>query len=321
MTTLRVLHLSDTHLYGDESRHYGVVDTTAHLELTLARFADTRFDLVVCSGDVSEDGSVAAYERAHSMIGSWAAARGARAVFAMGNHDDRENFRAVLGEGQPGMAASTLIAPAGTTPARTAPAGTAPAAGGERTAATGPRPVASAATLSGWRTIVLDTSVPGAGYGEISADQLDFLDRALASPAALGSVIVMHHPPVAAETDLLQALALGEESAARLWECVVGRDVKAILCGHYHHTVFETVHGIPVIVAPGVTNLAEAFGPRSEESARDWIGAAAIEISEDRVRVLPLGEPVTGGQVFRFTESQVRDIITAAGRPAPGEPG
>ena len=293
MTTLRILHLSDTHFFGDDSRHYGAVDTEQHLRLVLARVADRAFDLVVCSGDVSEDGTVASYERVRRVLEPWAQERGARTVYAMGNHDRRAEFRAVLGAGQPGVEVQAF----------------GPATAQPET------PIASAATVAGWRSIVLDTSVPGAGYGELSEAQLDFLATTLDTPADNGTVIIMHHPPVAAETELLQALALDEASAEALWTRVRGTDVSAILSGHYHHAIVETVHGIPIVVAPGVTNLAAAFDGRAEESANDWFGAAVIELSPERVRVLPLSEPATGDEVFRMTAEQVRHVIGVAGRP------
>lgn len=292
MSTLRILHLTDTHLFGDDSRHYGVVDTADHLRRALAHVGDRTFDIVVCSGDVSEDGTEASYVWAHDIIATWAAERGARAIFAMGNHDKRASFRAVLGDGQPGVRTSPLVS------------------GPERA-----RPVSSVASVAGWRTIVLDTSVPLAGYGALETAQLDALAEVLAQPAEHGTVIVMHHPPARAETDLLQALALDEESAAGLWARIRGTDVKAVLCGHYHHAIFETVFGIPVLVAPGVTNLAAAFDGPEEESAADWFGGAVVEISDGRVRALPFTEPVTGAEVFRFSTAEVAQIIDAAGRP------
>ncbi|KIP52648.1 metallophosphoesterase [Leucobacter komagatae] len=298
MSTLRILHLSDTHLYGDDTRHYGVVDTREHLRSALARVADRPLDLVVCSGDVSEDESVESYERVRDILDPWAAERGARTIYAMGNHDNRESFRAVLGEGQPGVAVDTPAA---------SPAGNQHGEPGS--------PVVSVAEIDGWRTIVLDTTVPGAGYGELAESQLEFLSDIIRSPAGRGTVIVMHHPPVHAETDLLQALALGEESTNGLWERVRGTDVRAILSGHYHHPIVETVYGIPVVVAPGVTNLAAAFDGHTEESASDWFGAAVIDIDTHRVRVLPLSEPATGGEVFRLDSEQVQQVIAQAGRP------
>lgn len=316
MATLRILHLTDTHLYGNDSRHYDVVDTEAHLRMALARVADRAFDLVVCSGDVSEDGSVASYERVRNILEPWATARGARTIYAMGNHDDRASFRAVLGEGQPGVPVHTpAIAADPPQTEQAAQATEAAQAGQAAEAAQADRQVVSVTERDGWRTIVLDTTVPGAGYGKLSEAQLDFLADAVQSPAGHGTIIVMHHPPVAAETELLQALALDERSATGLWDRIRDTDVRAILSGHYHHPIFETVYGMPVVVAPGVTNLAAAFDGRAEESANDWFGAAVVEVSPERTRVLPLSEPATGDQVFRLDADQVQQVIQAAGRP------
>ena len=37
---LRLLHISDTHLFGDGSLHYGIVDTTAALERVLTKASE-----------------------------------------------------------------------------------------------------------------------------------------------------------------------------------------------------------------------------------------------------------------------------------------
>jgi len=95
---LRILHLSDTHLFGDGTLHYGVVDTTAALDRVLARAAElSRLDLIVCSGDLSDDGSPASYRLLRERIDAFAAARGAQVAYVMGNHDGRDGFEEVLG--------------------------------------------------------------------------------------------------------------------------------------------------------------------------------------------------------------------------------
>ncbi len=317
MSGLRILHLSDTHLFGDDEKHYGVIDTQEHLRRALEHVATQEFDLVVCSGDVSNDGTAASYEKARDVLVAWAAERGARAIFAMGNHDERPGFRSVLGNGQSGGVSEDLAGdvdpPRKADPAPEPPAPTAQATPAEPLV--GP-PIASSITVDGWRTIVLDTSVPRAGYGSLGPSQLDFLRTELEAAAPHGTIIIMHHPPVAAQTDLLHALALDEEDAAAFWEIVRGTDVRVVLSGHYHLPIVEFVHGIPVVVAPGVSNLADAFGPRDEEAASDYFGGATIEITSDRVRVLPFAVPVTGQEVFRYRGDIVNQIIDAAGRPS-----
>jgi len=96
--TLRILHLSDTHVYGDGRLHYGIVDTQAGLDRVLARAATlTGIDVVVVSGDLSEDGTAASYRILKSTLEPWAAQRGAAVVYAMGNHDLPDAFEEVLG--------------------------------------------------------------------------------------------------------------------------------------------------------------------------------------------------------------------------------
>lgn len=293
MSALRILHLSDTHFSGDGGRHYGVVDTSEHLRRTLSHVAHLTFDLVVVSGDVSQDGSEASYRLIRDAVTQWTLARGARAVFAMGNHDRRDAFRAVLGEGQPD-------------------AGELPLHGIDLD-----RPVASVVERDGWRVVVLDSSVPGAGYGTLEPEQLSFLRDAIAEPAAHGTIVVVHHPPLRAQTDLLQALALDPHDGRELLDIVRGTDVRVILGGHYHLPITEIVAGVPVTVAPGVTNLSRAFADPAEESAIDGFGGSVVTIDDDSVRVVPFLERLTPDDVvFHYDADVVAQIIQDAGRPA-----
>jgi len=96
--SLRILHLSDTHLFGDETLHYGTVDTLAALDRVLDRARELeQVDLVVASGDLSDDGSPESYRRLAARVEPWAAERGAQVVYAMGNHDLAAGFEEVLG--------------------------------------------------------------------------------------------------------------------------------------------------------------------------------------------------------------------------------
>lgn len=291
MSALRILHLSDTHFSGDGGRHYGVVDTAEHLRRALSHVGHLTFDLVVVSGDVSQDGSEESYRQVRDAVTPWARARGARAVFAMGNHDQRGAFRAVLGSGQPDADEQQ---PPGVDL---------------------DRPVVSLVDQDGWRIVVLDTSVPGAGYGHLESEQLSFLKDILAEPAAHGTVVIVHHPPLPAQTALLQALALDEHDGRELLDIVRGTDVRVILSGHYHLPITEIVAGVPVTVAPGVTNLARAFADPAEESAIDGFGGSVVTIDGDHVRIVPFVERLTPDDVvFHYDADVVAQIIQDAGR-------
>ncbi len=97
--SLRILHLSDTHLRGDGGLHYGLVDTLTALDRVLERAATlAAVDVIALSGDLSDDGSTASYQLLAGRIEPWAAERGASVVYAMGNHDLPDGFEEVLGE-------------------------------------------------------------------------------------------------------------------------------------------------------------------------------------------------------------------------------
>lgn len=96
---MRIVHLSDMHLYGDDTLQYGLVDTAAALRRVLrAAEAVSAVDVVVCSGDLSDDGTEASYRRLRDLVDPWAASRGAEVVYVMGNHDVAAGFEPVLGE-------------------------------------------------------------------------------------------------------------------------------------------------------------------------------------------------------------------------------
>ncbi|WP_420368449.1 metallophosphoesterase [Curtobacterium sp. L1-20] len=294
--TLRVLHLSGTHLTGDGALHQGSVDTTAALEAVLARVDDVPgVGLVVVSGDVSEDGSPESYAAVRDRVGGWAEGHGAAFVAVPGNHDLREGFRQVLanghvlGEGGRPLAHTMEYHPPTV-------------------------PVWGQSLVAGRRVVTLDTSVPGAGYGELDDPTLERLRTVLAEePAPYGTVLVLHHPPLPAPTALHEALQLRDPGA--LADVVRGSDVRVVLAGHYHHHFAGSLAGVPVLVAPGVANDTDVVGPWSEESASTDSGALVVDLAEDgSVWSTPVRVPRPEGDrvVFRFDAETVTRIIDAS---------
>lgn len=276
---LRILHLSDTHLFagadGARPLHYDRVDTTAALRRVLDRASELGpLDLVVASGDLSDDGSPDAYRQLRDLLDPFAAAHGAEPVYAMGNHDLAEGFETVIGDRE------------GTT------------------------------TVRGRRVIRLDSSVPGAGYGAVDDRQLDRLRAELATPAEHGTVVVLHHPPVPAATPLLAALQLQQPD--RLLQVCAAGDVRLILAGHYHLPLATAAAGIQVFVAPGVANTADLLAAHGHEGARIGSGFALVELPADGpARFLPVAVPSAddGAVIFDLPPDRVRDIGIAAGPP------
>jgi 3',5'-cyclic AMP phosphodiesterase CpdA len=273
---LRLLHISDTHLYGDRTLHHGVVDTTAALERVLAKASEIPgIDAVVLSGDLSEDGTEAAYRKLHDLVEPWAAERGAQTVYAMGNHDHPDAFTAVLG------------------------------------------PRRRVHTLGRHRIVTLDSSVPGAAYGSLDAEQLAWLSDVLAQPVDLGTVVVVHHPPTGAVTPLLRLLELDDPHA--LLGVLDGSDARLVLSGHYHHPLVTLERGIPIVVAPGVTNTSDVTAPEGLERATVGAGFALVDLAASgapRVSIVSAPGPRDGELVFELDAEGIRQVAESFGAPA-----
>jgi len=294
--TLRILHLSDTHLTGDGALHQGSVDTTAALESVLDRIDGVPgIGLVVVSGDVSEDGSPESYAALVERVGGWAERHGAALVAVPGNHDLREGFRQVLTNGHVlGEGGRPLMHTMEYHPPTV--------------------PVWGQSLVAGRRIVTVDTSVPGAGYGEISEASLDRLRAALdGEHAPHGTVVVLHHPPLPGPTALHAALQLRNPGA--LADVIRGSDVRVVLAGHYHHHFAGSLAGVPVLVAPGVANDTDVTGPYDEEAAYVDAGALVVDVAEDgSVLSTPVRVPRPDADplAFAFDAETVERIIEAS---------
>ena len=293
---MRILHLTDTHLFADPAaRHYDRIDTAAALERVLERLADIAadrpVDLVLHTGDASEDASEDSYRRLHAMLDPVAAAFGAELLVVMGNHDSSAAYAAVAGPGDHG----------------------------------GPWQDRARMLANAWRAVVLDSSVPGAGYGRLDAAQLAWLREVLAEPSEHGTVLAIHHPPLTAATPLLRALDLQDRDA--LTDAIVGTDVRLICSGHYHHPMTGALAAVPVHVAPGVTNVMDPLCGGGREQARALSGASVIDLSDTgddadasavpviTTAVWPNAGDVLGDgevPVYDFSPQQVAAIIAAS---------
>ncbi|GAA4426543.1 metallophosphoesterase [Georgenia halophila] len=287
---VRILHLSDTHFL-TVGRHNGVVDTIAATERVLdacEQLAPPH--LVVVSGDVSDDGSPDSYELARSVVGSWGKEAGAPVVFSMGNHDARGPFRSVLGTGH-------LDVDGGLPPVPDPAPGV---------------PVDALSWVGGLRVVTLDTSVPGAGRGELDGAQLSWLAGVLAEPAPDGTVLVLHHPPLRPATRLHEALRLRRPQ--ELAEVVGGTDVRVMLSGHYHHAMTGVVAGVPAVVTPGVANRTETLVRYGTERSVRGSAATLVELgpgSDLTVTPQVVSHPQDGDPVVHLDAYAVDAFVRA----------
>lgn len=281
------VHISDTHLPGERSPLYGSgADADANLSLMLDRLVASGLkpDALLMTGDLADRGDASAYVRLRELVSPAAEALGCEVVWAAGNHDDRAAMRAELfvSDAEP-VEASPHAEPV------------------EASA-----PITEVRWFGGMRVIVVDSTVPGAHWGEVPQDQLDWLSAELSSPAPEGSLLLMHHPPLPTVLDLAVTVELRDQPA--LAAVLRGSDVRSILSGHVHHPSFGTFAGIPVAVASSSAygqDLAQPVGAtRGQDAAQ---GYNLVHVYADTVvhsvvsleRGADVGEPVAADEAGR----------------------
>lgn len=103
-------------------------------------------------------------------------------------------------------------------------------------------PYINVADLDGLRIISLDTSpTDGNEVGEMPAEQLEFLEKELKTPAPNGSVILLHHPPMGNVLEGFDSLCPRRDGFRK---AVENSDVKAVFSGHTHFLSVNTCGGI-----------------------------------------------------------------------------
>ncbi|WP_328988439.1 metallophosphoesterase [Kribbella sp. NBC_01245] len=276
--THRVLHLSDPHLAAPGVDNYGV-DAGASLDRILydARFVPD-IDLVVVSGDLADDGSVEGYVGVLDRVGRFAAERGIPHVYTTGNHDIRKPFASVLGSGH--------LSPDGTDIGRLLDATS--------------EVRAAVSEVSGLRVITLDSLVPGSVHGHVGEDQLEWLRTTLAEPAPAGTIVVLHHPPIAVHSSPFMK-SVGLRNPADLGAAVAGSDVHVVLCGHFHLQLTGLLQGVPVWATPGVITRIDLTALPGLDRAVKGAGATVVDLggpASPMFHTLQARDPEAGAQVY-----------------------
>jgi 3',5'-cyclic-AMP phosphodiesterase len=283
-----LLHISDTHLVGGDGRLYGAVDSKARLGQIFEDLQDSgsRPEALVFTGDLADKGEPEAYARLRRIVEPAAANLGAQVIWAMGNHDDRSGLKTML-----------LDEPASA------------------------EPLDRVYNVNGLRVMTLDSTVPGAHYGRLEDEQLQWLADELAEPAPHGTILAMHHPPVPSVQDLAVLVEL--RGQADLAEVLRGSDVKGIIAGHLHYSTTATFAGIPVSVASATCYTQDLATDAGSTRGRDAAQAYnMVHVYEDTVvhsvvparGGLPVGRQVTAAETRQRLES-AGVVIPDAVRP------
>lgn len=274
-----LFHFSDTHLIAGDGRLYGDVDAEARLRRLLDRAGASGMtpSALVFTGDLTDEGEPGAYDTLRGLVEPFAERLGAEVVWVMGNHDDRRTLRTnLLGESPTDA------------------------------------PFDRVHLIDGLRIVVLDTSVPGHHYGEITDAQLAWLSQVLAEPAEFGTILAMHHPPIPCVQDLAITVELREQS--RLAPVLAGTDVRSILAGHLHYSSSAMFAGIPVSVASSTCYTQDLTVSQGGIRGRDGAqGFNYVHVFPETIvhSVVPIDAGPTVGEPA--TPEQARDRLAADG--------
>ena len=216
-----IAHLSDVHILSPGRKQYDAIVPELGLRKVLERLSRLPLvpDALVFTGDLADKAEPAAYATLRELVEPFAAEIGAKVVWVMGNHDERAAYARGLFDHEVGDVPEVEV------PAQDA-----------------------VYDVRGLRIVSLDTSVPRYHHGELSDDQLAWLADVLATPAEHGTLLALHHPPIAVPM-IPQAAVIELHGMDRLAAVVEGSDVRLVMGGHYHYSTYSTFAGVPVSVA------------------------------------------------------------------------
>jgi 3',5'-cyclic-AMP phosphodiesterase len=221
-----LIQVSDTHLTPEGTLLPGVhPGDSLRAGLQMLVDAQLRPDLVILTGDLADAGDPACYEDLRRMMEGAAGAIGAGVAYLPGNHDVRAEFRRHLLDASPVS-----------------------------------DPINQVHWCGGLRVLSLDSVVEGEEFGVLSDETLAFLRGELAMPAADGTVVALHHPPIPSPIEPMSRLRL--RNPDDLADVIAGSDVRLILCGHNHHDSLGTLASVPVWVSPSVAYRMDVLSRR-----------------------------------------------------------
>jgi 3',5'-cyclic-AMP phosphodiesterase len=220
--TVRILHVTDCHLFADPTVELKEICTRDRFNRVLAalRAELPRAERLIITGDLAHDERKETYEALRELLGEWLP----RVRVVPGNHDDRQAMRETFREVVENVHGRNVFSE----------------------------------SLGNWRLIGLDTQINGALPGEVGAPQFAWLEEQLAA-SPQPTVLFLHHPPVSVGSAWLDRIGLTD--AAALWNLLDRFPQVRVLCsGHVHQELAIQRGGVLVLTTPstGVQFVPEA---------------------------------------------------------------
>jgi 3',5'-cyclic-AMP phosphodiesterase len=213
-----IAQLSDPHLRPQGQLYQGLVDSNGMFEAAIRHLnsLDPAPDLVLLSGDLTEQGTQAEYQFAHTVLSSIRQPL----IVIPGNHDDREGFRSCFSDHA-------------------------------HIPRTGPLHFA-VGHYGALRIVALDVTVPGKHHGDLDDDACRWLDQTLAAEPQRPTMLMMHHHPF--QSGIAYMDKYNCRGFERLESIIQQYDnVERIVCGHIHRFMQLRFGGTMLVTAPSTT--------------------------------------------------------------------
>ena len=210
---IRILHLTDTHIYAEASRRLLGVDTseTFRQVVELALQTEGSPDLVLLTGDLSDDRSEGSYLRLLKLLEKF----DCPIYFLAGNHDSVEELwnQFTAYKGKTGVVSDRSF------------------------------------VVGSWFVTLLNSVLPEKIEGALSKDELERLDKELGEHADNHAFVCVHHNVVPIMPD--PEADLGLKNADKLLEIIDRHDnVRGLLWGHVHAEYAGQHKGVQLLASP-----------------------------------------------------------------------
>ncbi|ACS87374.1 MULTISPECIES: 3',5'-cyclic-AMP phosphodiesterase [Musicola] len=207
---IRILQITDTHLFAGEQGTLLGVDTYRSYYAVLDAIAAQRldFDLITATGDLAQDHTHEAYQHFAGGIRRFQVP----CVWLPGNHDF-----------QPAMV--DALEKAGIAPSKHVLLG------------------------DDWQVILLDSQVFGVPHGELSDYQLEWLERRLSAQPGRHTLLMLHHHPQPSGCSWLDQHSLRNAHSLDALLSRFPQ-VKTVLCGHIHQEMDIDWNGRRLLATP-----------------------------------------------------------------------
>lgn len=207
-TVVRLVQITDSHLGQSVGEDLLGMDVDASLQcvIDLVKQENADADVLLATGDLSNNGSVASYERFAAKTHGLAR----QVLWLPGNHDDLSAMRSGLTQGNP---------------------------------------LPRSLQIGDWTIIMLDSRIPGAVGGRLSASELDLLQAELEASAGGHALVCLHHHPVDINCAWLDQQRVTNADA--FFQVLDNFDhVRGVLWGHIHQQIDRERKGVKLMATP-----------------------------------------------------------------------